>query len=133
MNEQLLKRLHARGADLEQERELAGDVMNLLHLVHGLSLRDERRLEARMLDEHFDEGSHRSSDRTRVHYRDIASDDAGVLELPHSLVDRRSRESDALGDLRLRELAVALEQTDDLSVFGVQNNGSIRHDGHMCE
>src|SRR5207237_65629 len=78
-----------------EERELAGDVVALLHALEPLHALDEPPLEARVLEEHLDERRHLRADGGGIDDGCPAPDDTRRLELLHPLVHGRGRDADA--------------------------------------
>jgi len=109
---------------------MSGDVMAFLHFVESQHALDEVALEARLLDEHFDERGDPRADGMRVDLRGVAPDHAGDVELPQPLVHRRGGEADPLRDLGLLELGVALDQSQNGPVLRVDCLMHIRLSDH---
>ena len=121
LDEELAERGHVLDPDLEQKRELAGDMVAFEDLVEVADRLDETGLEFGMFDEYLDERRDVLAQLPLVQERDIAADDAAALELPDPLVDGGRGETDRLGQLRLRDLGVVLKQRQKLAVDLVEN------------
>jgi len=69
---------------------------------------------------HADEGGDVLADAPRVDDRAVAGDDVLILELLDAVDDRRRRQADLLTDLCQRQLAVLLQQREDVQVDVVE-------------
>src|SRR5206468_5707503 len=90
---------------------------NLIQLSYRL---DESGLALRVLDEDLDEGGDVVSKITLVQERDVSANDPASLEFPDPFVDRRRGQANRLGHVGLGDLGVILQESQDLSIGGVQ-------------
>src|SRR3989304_7902511 len=112
---------HVLDPHLEEERELAGDVVTFENLVERVHRLDEAPLKLRMLDEDLDERRDVAPQLPLVEDRHVAPDGASLLQLPDPLVHRGGRQPHHLRHPGLRNLGVLLQETENFAVDRVQD------------
>src|SRR5262245_1301628 len=120
LDQEAPKRGHVLDADLEEQRELAGDVMALENLIERPDALDESLFELRVLDEDLHEGGDVVAELPLIEDGDVAADVSGPLQLSDPLVHRGSGEPDRAGYLGLGDLRVLLQEGEDLEVGSVR-------------